>query len=93
MIIGTVVTVSQGGLDGPRGLYHLKLVDELTKFQLVGSVERLDAACLAPILDAVLQEFPFMIRGFHPDAAPERVNRERATRGAASASATGTPTS
>ncbi len=71
-----VVSVSQGGADGFRGLYHLKLVDELTKFQFVGSVERLDAACLAPFLDAALQEMPFMIRGFHPDAAPKRGSRE-----------------
>ena len=63
-------------LDGLKGLYHLKLVDEITKFQFVALVERLDAACLAPVLDALLRAFPFVIRGFHTDARPEHGNRE-----------------
>ena len=71
-----VVSVSQRDPDGLKGLYHLKLVDEITRFQFIGSVERLDATCFAPILDAVLQAFPFMIRGFHPDAGLDRANRE-----------------
>ena len=37
-----VVSVGQGDLDALSGLYHLELVDEVTKFRFVGSVERLD---------------------------------------------------
>ena len=37
-----VDSVHQGDLDGIKGLYHLNLVDEVTQFQFVGSVERID---------------------------------------------------
>ena len=41
-----VDSVHQGDLDGIKGLYHLNLVDEVTQFQFVGSVERIDTLCL-----------------------------------------------
>ena len=71
-----VVSVGQGDLDALSGLYHLELVDEVTKFRFVGSVERLDEPCLAPLLDALMGAFPFTIRGFHSDVGPQRGNRE-----------------
>ena len=67
-----VVSVGQGDLDALSGLYHLELVDEVTKFRFVGSVERLDEPCLAPLLDALMGAFPFTIRGFHSDVGPQR---------------------
>ena len=60
-----VDTVHQGDLDGIKGLYHLNLVDEVTQFQCIGSVEHIHAACLAPIRDALLRAFPFTLHGFH----------------------------
>ena len=54
-----VDTVHQGDLDGIKGLYHVNLVDEVTQFQCIGSVEHIHAACLAPVLDALLRAFPF----------------------------------
>ena len=54
-----VDSVHQGDLDGIKGLYHLNLVDEVTQFQFVGSVERIDTPCLAPVLEALLRAFPF----------------------------------
>ena len=71
-----VDTVHQGDLDGIKGLYHLNLVDEVTQFQFIGSVEHIDAACLVPVLDALLRAFPFILRGFHTDNGSEFVNRE-----------------
>ena len=47
-----VDTVHQGDLDGIKGLYHLNLVDEVTQFQFVGSPERIETPCLAPVLEA-----------------------------------------
>ena len=41
-----VDTVHRGDLDGVKGLYHLNLVDEVTQFQFIGSVEHIQAACL-----------------------------------------------
>ena len=75
-----VDTVHQGDLDGIKGLYHLNLVDEVTQFQFVGSVERIDTACLAPVLEALLRAFPFTVRGFHADNGSEFINRNVAAR-------------
>ena len=75
-----VDTVHRGDLDGIKGLYHLNLVDEVTQFQFVGSVERIDTACLAPVLEALLQAFPFTVRGFHADNGSEFINRNIAAR-------------
>ena len=57
-----VDSVHQGYLDGIKGLYHLNLVDEVTQFQFVGSVERIDTPCLAPVLEVLLRAFPFNVR-------------------------------
>ena len=67
--------VHQGDLDG-KGLYHLNLVDEVTQFQFVGSVERIDTPCLAPVLEALLRAFPFNVRGFHTDNGSEFINHK-----------------
>ena len=71
-----VDTVHQGDLDGIKGLYHLNLVDEVTQFQCIGSVEHIHAACLKPLLDALLRAFPFTLHGFHADNGSEFINRE-----------------
>ena len=71
-----VDTVHQGDLDGIKGLYHLNLVDEVTQFQFVGSLERIETPCLAPVLEALLRAFPFIVRGFHADNGTEFINRK-----------------
>ena len=71
-----VDTVHQGDLDGIKGLYHLNLVDEVTQFQFVGSLERIETPCLAPVLEALLRAFPFTVRGFHADNGTEFINRK-----------------
>ena len=71
-----VDTVHQGDLDGIKGLYHVNLVDEVTQFQFIGSVEHIHAACLNPVLEALLRAFPFTLHGFHTDNGSEFVNRE-----------------
>ena len=71
-----VDTVHQGDLDGIKGLYHVNLVDEVTQFQFIGSVEHIHAACLNPVLEALPRAFPFTLHGFHTDNGSEFVNRE-----------------
>ena len=68
-------SVHQAHLDDVKGLYHLNLVDEVTQFQFLGSVEHLHAACLEPVLRALLGAFPFTLHGFHSDNGSEYVNR------------------
>lgn len=69
-----VDTVHQGDLDGIKGLYHLNLVDEVTQFQCVGSVERISEAFLLPVLEALIGRFPFRVLGFHADNGSEYIN-------------------
>ena len=71
-----VDAVHQGDLDGIKGLYHLNLVDEVTPFQFVGSLERIETPCLAPVLEALLRAFPFNVHGFHADNGSEFINRK-----------------
>lgn len=69
-----VDTVHQGDLDGIKGLYHLNLVDEVTQFQFVGSVERISEAFLIPVLEVLIERFPFRVLGFHADNGSEYIN-------------------
>jgi transposase InsO family protein len=69
-----VDSVHQGDLDGIKGLYHINLVDEVTQFQFVGSVERISEHFLLPVLAALLDAFPFAILGFHSDNGSEYIN-------------------
>ena len=71
-----VDTVHQGDLDGAKGLCHINLVDEVTQFQFIGSVERISEHFLLPVLEALLSAFPFVIEGFHVDNGSEFVNHQ-----------------
>jgi transposase InsO family protein len=70
-----VDTVHQGDLDGVKGLYHINAVDEVTQWQVVGATAQISEAWLMPVLEAMLAQFPFRIRGFHSDNGSEFINR------------------
>ena len=67
-------TVHQGDLDGIKGVYHINAVDEVTQFQCVFSAERISERFLIPVLNAILETFPFAIHGFHADNGSEYIN-------------------
>jgi IS30 family transposase len=69
-----VDTVHQGDLDGIKGVYHINAVDEVTKWQVVGAAPQISEAWLIPVLEAMLRQFPFRIRGFHSDNGSEFIN-------------------
>ena len=69
-----VDSVHQGDLDGIKGLYHINLVDEVTQFQFVGSLERISERFLLPLLEALLNAFPFTVLAFHADNGSEYIN-------------------
>jgi transposase InsO family protein len=71
-----VDSVHQGDLDGIKGLYHLNLVDAVTQFQFVGSVERISERYLLPVLEALIEAFPFTVHGFHADNGSEYINHQ-----------------
>jgi transposase InsO family protein len=69
-----VDTVHQGDLDGVKGVYHINAVDEVTQWQVVGATAQISEAYLLPVLEAMLAQFPFHIRGFHSDNGSEFIN-------------------
>src|SRR5512140_908354 len=60
-------TVHQGDQDGCKGLYHINAVDEVTQWEIVAATPQISELWLLPVLEAMLQQFPFVIRGFHSD--------------------------
>jgi transposase InsO family protein len=69
-----VDTVHQGDLDGVKGVYHINAVDEVTQWQVVGATAQISEAYLLPVLEAMLRQFPFRLRGFHSDNGSEFIN-------------------
>ncbi len=69
-----VDSVHQGDLDKVKGVYHINVVDEVTQYEFVGTVERISERYLIPVLEGLLGAFPFQIRGFHSDHGSEYVN-------------------
>jgi transposase InsO family protein len=69
-----VDTVHQGDRDGVKGVYHINMVDEVTQWQMAGSVEAITQSHLEPVLQDLLRRFPFPIRGFHSDNGSEFIN-------------------
>ena len=70
-----VDTVHQGDdLDGSKGVYHINAVDEVTQWEVVAATPQISEAFLIPVLEAMLAQFPFAIRGFHSDCGSEFIN-------------------
>jgi transposase InsO family protein len=55
-------------------VYHINAVDEVTQWEVVGAAAQISEAWLIPVLDAMLAQFPFRIRGFHSDNGSEFIN-------------------
>jgi len=69
-----VDTVHQGDWEGAKGVYHLNAVDAVTQWEVVGCTARINEQFLAPVLEAMLHQFPFPILGFHADNGSEFIN-------------------
>jgi hypothetical protein len=69
-----VDTVHQGDEGSEKGIYHINAVDEVTQWEVVGAVPLISEAWLIPVLEAMLAQFPFTIRGFHSDNGSEFIN-------------------
>ena len=71
-----VDTVHQGDRDGVKGVYHINVVDEVTQYQHVGAVAAISEAFLIPVLEALIEAFPFEVKGFHADNGSEYINHQ-----------------
>jgi hypothetical protein len=70
-----VDTVHQGdNLDGSKGVYHINAVDEVTQWEVLAATPQISEVWLIPVLEAMLEQFPFRIRGFHSDCGSEFIN-------------------
>lgn len=69
-----VDTVHQGDLGGNKGIYHINIVDEITQYELIGTVEQITERYLKPIVKELLKLFPFVIHEFHADNGSELIN-------------------
>ena len=67
-------SVHQGDLEGTKGLYHINAVDCVTQWQVVATVQVISEAYLVPVIEQMLEQFPFKILGFHADNGSEYVN-------------------
>jgi hypothetical protein len=67
-------SVHQGDQDGVKGLYHINAVDCVTQWELVATCEKISEAYLLPVIEALLEAFPFRILGFHADNGSEYIN-------------------
>ena len=67
-------TVHQGDRDGAKGLYHINAVDEVTQWEIVAAAPQISERWLIPVLEQMLDQFPFVIRGFHSDNGSGFIN-------------------
>jgi len=67
-------TVHQGDQEGRKGLYHINAVDEVTQWEIVVATPQISELWLIPALESILQQFPFVVRGFHSDNGSEFIN-------------------
>ena len=71
-----VDSVHQGDRDGVKGVYHINTVDCVTQYEGGATCERISEAFLIPVLETLLEGFPFRIKGFHSDNGSEYINRD-----------------
>ena len=69
-------TVHQGDRDGFKGVYHINAVDEVTQWQVMAATPKISELWLIPVLEAMLAQFPFELRGFHSDNGSEYINHD-----------------
>ena len=70
-----VDSVHQGDLDKEKGVYHINFVDEVTQMEYVGCVEKISEYYLRPLLEEMLELYPYVIINFHSDNGSEYLNK------------------
>jgi len=69
-------SVHQGDLEKEKGVYHINMVDEVTQFEIIGTVERISEKYMLPLLIDLFKQFPFIIINFHSDNGSEYINKK-----------------
>ena len=71
-----VDSVHQGDLDKVKGVYHINLTDEVVQWEIIGCVEGISEKFLLPLLEDLIEQFPFKIINFHSDNGSEYINQQ-----------------
>lgn len=69
-------TVHQGDQGKVKGVYHINLVDEVTQWEIVGCAQAISEAFLLPLLETLIEQFPFVLQEFHSDNGSEFINKQ-----------------
>ena len=69
-------SVHQGDLDKVKGVYHITSVDSASQWEVVACVQGISEAFLLPVLHQILDQYPFVLRGFHSDNGSEYINKK-----------------
>jgi hypothetical protein len=69
-----VDTVHSGDKGGAKGAYHLNIVDEVTQWEMLAIVPAISERFLAPVVETLINLYPFVIHEFHSDNGSEFVN-------------------
>ena len=69
-------SVHQGDEDGLKGVYHITCVDSISQWQIEACVQGISEVFLLPALELIIEQFPFVIEGFHSDNGSEYINHK-----------------
>jgi len=67
-------SVHQGDLDGIKGVYHINAVDIVTQWQVVVCTEHISHSFMRTVVELMIEQFPFTLRGIHADNGVEYIN-------------------
>jgi hypothetical protein len=68
-------SVHQGDRLKTKGVYHINSIDEVTQFEFIGAVQAPTEAHMLPLLEQLINAYPFKILGFHADNGSEYINQ------------------
>jgi len=67
-------SVHQGDRLKTKGVYHINSIDEVTQFEFIGAVQAPTEEHMLPLLEQLINAYPFIILGFHADNGSEYIN-------------------
>lgn len=67
-------SVHQGDRFKTKGIYHINSIDEVTQFEFIGAVPAPTEENMLPLLEQLINAYPFKILAFHADNGSEYLN-------------------
>jgi transposase InsO family protein len=68
-------SVHQGDRLKVKGVYHINSIDEVTQFEFIGAVQAPTEEHMLPLLEQLINAYPFKILEFHADNGSEFINQ------------------